>query len=61
MLETHVGNKVNKCAFISLSEIQATICESNGEGVVSYIVDAMCFHKDKQLFLHPIGKGIESY
>nr|KAJ0190589.1 hypothetical protein LSAT_V11C800407070 [Lactuca sativa] len=57
MLETHVGNKVNKCAFISLSEIQATICESNGEGVVSYIVDAMRFHKDKQFFVAPYWQG----
>ncbi|CAH1418482.1 unnamed protein product [Lactuca virosa] len=58
MLETRGGNKVNKCAFISPSEIQATICESNGEGVVSYIVDAMRFHKDKQFFVAPYWQGL---
>ncbi|CAH1433920.1 unnamed protein product [Lactuca virosa] len=47
MFETRGGNKVNKCAFISPSVIQEPICESNREGVVSYIVDAMRFHKDK--------------
>ncbi|CAH1444356.1 unnamed protein product [Lactuca virosa] len=58
MLETHGGNKVNKCAFISPSEIQATIYESNGEDVVSYIVDAMRFHKDKQFFVAPYWQGL---
>ncbi|CAI9284343.1 unnamed protein product [Lactuca saligna] len=58
MLETRGGNKVNICAFISPSETQATICESNGEGVVSYIVDAMCFHKDKQFFVSPYWQGL---
>ncbi|CAH1412345.1 unnamed protein product [Lactuca virosa] len=58
MLETRGGNKVNKCAFISPSEIQATICESNGEGVVSYIVDAMRFHKDKLFFVASYWQGV---
>nr|KAJ0214647.1 hypothetical protein LSAT_V11C400186960 [Lactuca sativa] len=58
MLETHGGNKVNKCAFISPSEIQATICESNGEGVVSYIVDAMRVHEDKEFFVAPYWQGL---
>ncbi|CAI9296523.1 unnamed protein product [Lactuca saligna] len=58
MLETRGGNKVNRCAFISPSEIQATICESNGEGVLSYIADAMRFHKDKRFFVAPYWQGV---
>ncbi|XP_052623994.1 uncharacterized protein LOC111916714 [Lactuca sativa] len=58
MLETCGGNKVNKCAFISRSEIQAMVCESNCEGVVSYIVDAMRFHEDKQFFVAPYWQGL---
>ncbi|KAI3510158.1 hypothetical protein L1887_25689 [Cichorium endivia] len=58
MVETRGGNKVNKCAFISANEIQATICESNGGGVVSYIVDTMRFHNDKEFFVAPYWQGL---
>ncbi|KAL4591741.1 hypothetical protein LXL04_004712 [Taraxacum kok-saghyz] len=57
MLETRGGDKVNNCAFISPTEIQAPLCKSNGGGVISYLVDTMSFHQDKQFFIAPYWQG----
>lgn len=53
MLQTRGGNKMNRCAFVSPTEIQAPICDSNGDGVVSYLVDTMHFYEDKEFFVAP--------
>ncbi|CAH1417330.1 unnamed protein product [Lactuca virosa] len=62
MLETRGGNKVNRCAFISPSEIQATICESNGEDVMLLVI---CPNQGTGYILNsqknPDEKPVENY